>query len=119
LSNQPISQQDDQQDSQEMFQLENIGCQRLAATVILQAVEEAMHSDPDIYFPAREWLAAEGVLWIKLLGFNPRAVLIWLKEGCKRREEIVYQDADDLYYELLFLSKMIIRGQKRKRKRGS
>jgi hypothetical protein len=119
LSNQPFSQQDDQQDSQEMFQLENIGCQRLAATVILQAVEEAMHSDPDIYFPAREWLAEEGVLWIKLLGFHPHAVLIWLKEGCKRREKMVYLDADDLYFELIFLSKMIIRGQKRKRKRGS
>jgi hypothetical protein len=118
LSNQPDSQQDDQQNRQEMLQLEYVACQRLATAVILQAVEEAMHSDPDICFPAREWLAAEGVGWIMLLGFNPHAVRVWLKEGCKRIEKTVYQDVDDLYYELLFLSKMINRAHNRKRKRG-
>jgi hypothetical protein len=93
------------------------GCKRLAAAIIIQAVDEAVSPDPDTYYPARAWLAQEGLIWIELLGFNAQAVRSWLKSGCPLNSGVIFQDADDLYLELLLLSREVVSAGKRKRRR--
>jgi hypothetical protein len=94
--------------------LDVIACQRLAAAVILQAVQEAMQTDPDIYYPARRWLASEGLFWIRLIDLNPLAVRIWIKRGCPVDEKSTYQDEEDVYMELKNICE-IIAAKKRKK----
>lgn len=104
-------------DEQELIQLDAGGVRRLAAATVLNAVEEAMHSDPDIRYPARKWLAEEGLLWIRLLGFNPLAVRNWIKQGCPRNENSVYKDVNDLYLELLMAAETIVIALRKKKRR--
>jgi hypothetical protein len=102
---------------QELIHLDAGGVRRLAAATILSAVEEAMHPDPDVCYPARKWLAKEGLLWIRLLGFNPLAVRDWLKQGCPRNENSAYKDFDDLYRELLMAAESIVIALRKKKRR--
>jgi hypothetical protein len=100
---------------QEKASLDVAACKRLAAAIILQAVDEAVHPDPDTYYPARAWLVNEGLIWIELLGFNAQAVRSWLKSGCPLNSGVIFQDADDLYLELLLLSQAIVTAHQKKR----
>jgi hypothetical protein len=95
--------------------LDVIACQRLAAAVILQAVQEAMQTDPDIYYPARRWLASEGLFWIRLIDLNPLAVRIWIKRGCPTGEKSTYQDEEDVYMELKNICEVIAAKKRKKR----
>lgn len=95
--------------------LDVIACHRLAAAVILQAVQEAMQSDPDIYYPARRWLASEGLFWIRLIDLNPLAVRIWIKRGCPADKKSTYQDEEDVYLELRNLCEIIVAKKQKKR----
>jgi hypothetical protein len=97
--------------------LDTAGCKRLAAAIIIQAADEAVHPDPDTYYPARAWLAQEGLIWIELLGFNAQAARSWLKSGCPLNTDVLFRDADDLYLELLLLSREVVSADKRKRRR--
>jgi hypothetical protein len=93
--------------------LDQDACRRLAAAVILFTVEEAMHPDPDVSYPARKWLESDGVLWIGLLGMSPAAVHSWIKQGCPQKGKPDYQDSDDRYFELLHWCEMMISKEKK------
>jgi hypothetical protein len=101
------------QDAAGPVQLDETGCQRLAVAVILLAVAEAVDPDPDIYYPARKWLASDGLIWVGLLGMNPQPVCAWIKQGCPKRSRAAYQDENDRYLELLHWCE-IIAAKKRK-----
>jgi hypothetical protein len=89
------------QPSEDETWLDEAGCQRLAAAVLLQAVRESADPDPDIYFPARKWLAGEGRIWAFLIGINPQAIFTWVQLGCPKTASGSYQDQDERYRELI------------------
>ncbi|HSV85771.1 MAG TPA: hypothetical protein VLH85_04295 [Levilinea sp.] len=95
--------------------LDMTGCHRLAAAIILQAVQEAIDADPDCSLPAREWLAADGLIWMRLLSMNPRALAWWLKKGCPRDQSTPALDSDDAYQELLHWCQIIVTKRRKRR----
>jgi hypothetical protein len=81
--------------------LDEAGCQRLAAAVLLQAIYESTDPDPDVYFLARKWLVGEGRIWAFLIGINPQAIHAWIQQGCPKNPSSKYEDQDVLYHELI------------------
>jgi hypothetical protein len=51
---------------------------RLAAAVLLVAVEDARSDDPALAAEARRWLAGEGVIWAEMLDISPERVIGWV-----------------------------------------
>jgi hypothetical protein len=102
------------QQENETAHLDVSACQRLAAAVILQAVQEAMQPDPDVYYPARRWLSSEGLFWIRLIDLNPLAVRIWIKRGCPVDEKSTYQNEEDVYMELKNICEIIVAKKRNK-----
>jgi hypothetical protein len=51
---------------------------RLAAAMLLTAVEDAQSDDPALAAEARRWLSGAGAIWAEMLDISPERVTGWV-----------------------------------------